>query len=255
VHSSSNALQLICQELQLTAAAQKALLLLPNEGLCAGRDNQSEAAAAAAAAVTSLDSEQQDHMEVDLTQDPPKDPAASAAAAAADATVKRRCSTVLLLPDHFTAADLARMLAPLPLWLLLAAPVVFFRQGWGEGVLQWLQQQQQQQQGGPASAGSQQQQQQQPPQQLYLPTALCMYQLFRNGVAIVVECSALRCSSKQQVARLLQLLHQAQQRQQQQRQGCVVMPSCWQLALSRADLQSLSPGRLVLLGEGLEAGR
>jgi len=150
---------------------------------------------------------------------------------------------VLLLPDHFDSQQLQQLLGTVPLWQLLASPVAVFRQGPDQGLLQQLSRQQRrlqkQQQGADAGSSG----------VLQLLPCAAWRQVYRNGLAVVVDSTTLQHSSTEDIQQLLQLLHQAQEQQrvlQAEAKGLVEVGG-WQLLLLQQHLEALSADKQELL--------
>lgn len=153
---------------------------------------------------------------------------------------------VLLVPDHFDSQQLQQLLGQVPLWQLLASPVAVFRQGPDQGLLHQLQQLSRQQrrlqkQQHGAAAGSS--------GVLQLLPCAAWRQVYRNGLAVVVDSTTLQHTSTEDIQQLLQLLQQAQEQQralQAEAKG-VVEVGGWQLMLLQQHLEALSADKQELL--------
>ncbi|WIA10825.1 hypothetical protein OEZ85_010991 [Tetradesmus obliquus] len=205
------------------------------------------------------------------------------------------CQAVVLLPEHTSPERLQELLGPgLPLWRLLACSVAFFTQSTCRGPLCWLwrkqlQLQQRQAQQDEAHAGSKrarsaagsaalrrrrrqcnggwqewgaEEGEMQPGLEVgssgavvRLPGKLREYQLFRSGVAVLMESFGLNSASKGQLQQLLALLA-AGQAQTEEQWGTLDGGGEWALCVARRPLeQELSASRQAMLWSELPEGR
>jgi hypothetical protein len=88
-----------------------------------------------------------------------------------------------------------------------------------------------------------------------LPVKLQQYQLFRSGVAVLMESNGLSCCSKAQLQQLLALLAQGQAQQEEQ-WGTLDGGGEWSLVVARRALdEGVSVARKAMLWPHLPEGR